>query len=199
MGLEPISLAWKARVQPIYHIRILWWTEKVSNLRRKDFQSFALPTELSVRMVPRNRLELLTFRVWTECSSLLSYRGILAPSARLELATYWLTANCSPIWANWEYGASCQNRTDIRCLQNTSTSHCTKEAYWRTSPESNWANLFCRQAPNRSVRGSLAGTAWLEPVTSGFGDRYSTNWAMSQYGSGGEVQTLVYQSQSPMP
>ena len=63
MGLEPMITAWKAVVFPLHYIRILWWTEKVSNLRRKDFQSFALPTELSVRMVAVERFKLSYIRV----------------------------------------------------------------------------------------------------------------------------------------
>ena len=45
MGIEPTYLAWKASVLPLNYTRIC--PEPESNQRHKDFQSFALPTELS--------------------------------------------------------------------------------------------------------------------------------------------------------
>ncbi len=45
-GIEPSSSAWKAEVLPLNYTRKLWWLRTESNRRHKDFQSFALPTEL---------------------------------------------------------------------------------------------------------------------------------------------------------
>ena len=45
-GIEPSSTAWKAVVLPLNYTRKGWWLRTESNRRHKDFQSFALPTEL---------------------------------------------------------------------------------------------------------------------------------------------------------
>ena len=45
-GIEPSSSAWKAEVLPLNYTRKKWWLRTESNRRHKDFQSFALPTEL---------------------------------------------------------------------------------------------------------------------------------------------------------
>ncbi len=45
MGIEPTYLAWKASVLPLNYTRIC--PEPESNQRHEDFQSSALPTELS--------------------------------------------------------------------------------------------------------------------------------------------------------
>ena len=45
-GIEPSSSAWKAEVLPLNYTRKEWWLRTESNRRHKDFQSFALPTEL---------------------------------------------------------------------------------------------------------------------------------------------------------
>ena len=47
MGIEPTSSAWKADVLPLNHTRISKCPETESNRRHEDFQSSALPTELS--------------------------------------------------------------------------------------------------------------------------------------------------------
>ena len=44
--IELSSSAWKAEVLPLNYTRIKWWLRTESNRRHKDFQSFALPTEL---------------------------------------------------------------------------------------------------------------------------------------------------------
>ena len=45
MGIEPTYLAWKASVLPLNYTRMC--PEPESNQRHEDFQSSALPTELS--------------------------------------------------------------------------------------------------------------------------------------------------------
>ena len=55
MGIEPTYPAWKAGVLPLNYTRMLTnyeiaCPEPESNQRHKDFQSFALPTELSGRL-----------------------------------------------------------------------------------------------------------------------------------------------------
>jgi hypothetical protein len=68
------------------------WELPESNWRHKDFQSFALPSELSPR-VEMTRLELVTARLSAECSTTeLHFRMILAPTTmglkRLRITTH---------------------------------------------------------------------------------------------------------------
>ena len=55
MGIEPTYLAWKASVLPLNYTRIInliqLCPEPESNQRHEDFQSSALPTELSGHLV----------------------------------------------------------------------------------------------------------------------------------------------------
>ena len=58
MGIEPTYLAWKASVLPLNYTRIFNYKcpEPESNQRHEDFQSSALPTELSSHTLPGNIL-----------------------------------------------------------------------------------------------------------------------------------------------
>jgi hypothetical protein len=78
MGIEPTTSAWKAEVLPLNYTRILlkWWLRTESNRRHKDFQSFALPTELlsHIKMAVRTGLEPATSCVTGRHSNQLNYR-----------------------------------------------------------------------------------------------------------------------------
>ena len=68
MGIEPTYPAWKAGVLPLNYTRILYMNdfrrifkcpEPESNQRHKDFQSFALPTELSGQVFLHKRYDIM--------------------------------------------------------------------------------------------------------------------------------------------
>ena len=50
MGLEPISAAWKAAAQPLYHTHI-WSSKWVSNPWPPPWQGGVLPTELLLHRI----------------------------------------------------------------------------------------------------------------------------------------------------
>ena len=78
-GIEPSSSAWKAEVLPLNYTRVIWWLRTESNRRHKDFQSFALPTELlsHLKMAVRTGLEPATSCVTGRHSNQLNYRTVL--------------------------------------------------------------------------------------------------------------------------
>ena len=61
MGIEPTYLAWKADVLPLNYTRICPVPE--SNQRHEDFQSSALPTELTGRLTTKPILKEKGFAV----------------------------------------------------------------------------------------------------------------------------------------
>ena len=56
MGIEPTFSAWKADVLPLNHACVCKCSEPESNQRHEDFQSSALPTELSEQIFTLQKL-----------------------------------------------------------------------------------------------------------------------------------------------
>ena len=50
-------------------------------------------------LVAEDGFEPPTLKVWTSCSSQLSYSAIMVDLKRLELSTPWMQIRCSPNWA----------------------------------------------------------------------------------------------------
>ena len=75
MGLEPISAAWKAAAQPLYHTHI-WSNEWDSNPWRTRWQRAILPTELPLHMVGVEGFEPPTFWSQTRRSSQAELRPV---------------------------------------------------------------------------------------------------------------------------
>ncbi len=68
MGIEPTYLAWKASVLPLNYTRMC--PEPESNQRHEDFQSSALPTELSgQKKIAGAGFEPTTFGLWARRAS----------------------------------------------------------------------------------------------------------------------------------
>ena len=75
MGLEPISAAWKAAAQPLYHTHT-WSNERDSNPWHSAWQADILPTELPLQMATWTGLEPVTFGVTGRYSDQLNYQAI---------------------------------------------------------------------------------------------------------------------------
>ena len=72
--LNPRPQPWQGCALPLSYFRIGWWRDPESDWGHGDFQSPALPTELSRRaMAGLKRLELSTFGVTGRRSNRLSY------------------------------------------------------------------------------------------------------------------------------
>ena len=113
-GVEPVTFrVWTERSSQLsYTATIKWCPEAESNHRHGDFQSPALPTELSGHLAERVGFEpTVPLSITGFQDQLLKPLGHLSrfmvTHRRFELRTPWLKVKCSTDWANGSYSFHC--------------------------------------------------------------------------------------------